>query len=112
MRKPNKIIRVKKSWRLNEDKERHLYEVKLVRLEDYLNDTTYKEAGVNYDEIPYKLYEIQRFWTIPAFIISQWLFKKRLTRWQNINIPIQITIFSMESSAAAFIIWQLYKLIF
>lgn len=94
--KPNDIVRVKITT-LNTKFEDRYYETLLMFHSEYAYRNGMPIYGQAFEKLPYKWWEIQKFWMRPSFRYHQWLLRKRLTRKQKINIAIPITIFSIES---------------
>lgn len=116
MNKSNKIVRVRKIFRTNEDKSHQYYEDYLTFFKDAMIDTYYKGYGSETKLLHYKWYEIQWLWTHPTFLLLHWIdfrFKITLSKNKMIKLIMNSITFIFESILAWFIVEKFkYFLIF
>jgi len=106
MRRENEVVRVRKISRTNEDESRWVYKIYLTTFKKYTEETSYTGYGERTELFPYKWFEIQSLWERPTFITQEILSKRRFAFAHKIKIPMQITIFSIESLT----IWGIIKI--
>lgn len=114
MTKSNKIVRLIKIHRTNEDKSRWHYETYLAFFKDAMRDTSFVGYGGTTKLFPYKWFELQWIWTHPSFLLLSWLdirFNIALKRNKKITIATNSIIFIIESLLAWFIVEIFKKLI-
>ncbi len=114
MTKSNKIVRIRKIHRTNEDKSRWHYDDYLTSFKDAMYETSHKGYGGETKLLPYKWYEIQWVWTHPSFLLLSWLdnrFNIALKRNNTITMATNSMMFIIESLVAWFIVEIFKKLI-
>lgn len=81
MKDKNKIVRIKEIHNTNDTVERQYYEIYLTTFSEYISKTNYKGYGGNcIILLPYKWYEIQRFWNVLSFWILLKIFRNNRQR--------------------------------
>lgn len=96
-RSKNDILRITTYYGTMEHDREHKYKItRLIRRSEYININRYIVPNEKTILTPYRWYEFQRLWTIPSFMISDYVLRKRLTTWRHTNKAINISIFSIE----------------
>jgi hypothetical protein len=111
MTKSNKIVRVRKIHRTDEDKSRWHYDDYLAFFKDAMIDTSYIGYGGNTKLYPYKWYELQWLWTHPSFLLLSYLYIRfDITLKKNMTITmITYSIIFITESLVAWFIVQIFK---
>lgn len=83
MKKSNSITRVREIHNMSDkDQNQNYYEIYLTTYKEFINKTNRKIFGVSIEQYPYKWYNFQYVYEVPAFLLqlslSKWLKKDKI----------------------------------